>query len=155
MALKAGERAPEFELTNHRRQPVSLSDFRGRKNVVVAFHPMAFTPVCANQMTGYEADLPKFDRADTVVFGISTDPQPSKAGWASALGTISFDMLSDFHPHGAVARQFGVYREQDGFSERAVFVIDKQGTIAWSKVYDIPEQPDNAEIFTVLDTLPK
>jgi peroxiredoxin len=155
MPLKAGDHAPEFELTNHRRQAVKLSDFRGRKNVVLAFHPMAFTPVCANQMTGYEADLPKFHRADTVVFGISTDPQPSKAGWASALGTISFDMLSDFHPHGAVARMFGVYREQDGFSERAVFVIDKQGTIAWSKVYDIPEQPDNAEIFKVLERLPK
>ena len=151
--LKAGEQAPDFELTNHRRQTVKLSDFRGKKNVVLGFHPLAFTPVCANQMRGYESDLPKFERADTVVFGVSTDPQPSKAGWADALGTISFDMLSDFHPHGAVSKAFGVYREQDGFSERAVFVIDKQGRIAWSKQYGMPEQPDNGEIFAALDRL--
>ena len=153
MALKAGERAPDFELTNHRRATVRLSDFRGKKNVVLGFHPMAFTPVCANQMRGYQADLAKFDRADTVVFGVSTDPQPCKAGWADTLGTISFDMLSDFHPHGAVSQKYGVYREQDGLSERAVFVIDRQGTIAWSKVYGMPELPDNGEIFHALEQL--
>ena len=75
------------------------------------------------------------------------------AGWADTLGTISFDMLSDFHPHGAVSQKYGVYRAQDGLSERAVFVIDKQGTIAWSKVYDMPEQPDNEEIFRALEQL--
>lgn len=153
MALKAGEQAPDFELTNHRRGTVTLSDFRGKKNVVLGFHPMAFTPVCANQMRGYEADLPKFERADTVVFGVSTDPQPCKAGWADTLGSISFDMLSDFHPHGAVSQKYGVYRAQDGFSERAVFVIDKQGKVAWSKVYDMPELPDNKEIFAALEKL--
>jgi peroxiredoxin len=153
MALQPGDMAPDFELTNHRRQPVKLSDFRGRKNVVLAFHPMAFTPVCANQMTGYEADLGRFEEADAVVFGVSTDPQPCKAGWSTAMGGISFDMLSDFHPHGAVSTLFGVYRDQDGISERAVFVIDKQGRIAWSRVYDIPDQPDNGEIFTALEAL--
>lgn len=154
MALRAGETAPDFEMTNHRRTAVRLSDFNGKKNVVLAFHPMAFTPVCASMMTGYEKDLARFEAADAVVFGVSTDPQPCKAGWATALGGISFDMLSDFHPHGAVSQRYGVYREEDGISERAVFVIDKQGRIAWSKVYDIPEQPDNAEIFAVLDSLP-
>ena len=153
MALSAGDMAPDFELTNHRRSPVKLSDFRGNKNVVLGFHPMAFTPVCASQMTGYEADLQRFEQADAIVFGISTDPQPCKAGWATALGGLSFDMLSDFHPHGAVSQKYGVYREQDGISERAVFVIDKQGRIAWSKVYDIPDQPDNAEIFAALKSM--
>lgn len=153
MALQDGETAPDFELTNHRRSPVKLSDFRGKRHVVLAFHPMAFTPVCASQMTGYEADLQRFEQADAIVFGISTDPQPCKAGWATVLGGLSFDMLSDFHPHGAVSQKYGVYREQDGISERAVFVIDKQGRIAWSKVYDIPDQPDNAEIFAALDSM--
>ncbi|CAN5496705.1 peroxiredoxin [soil metagenome] len=151
MALRAGEAAPDFELTNHRRSPVKLSDFKGKKNVVLAFHPMAFTPVCANQMTGLETDLQRFEQADAVVFGISTDPQPSKAGWATALGGISFDMLSDFHPHGAVSRQYDVYNEKDGVSARAVFVIDKQGRIAWSKLYEMSQQPDNGEILAALD----
>jgi peroxiredoxin len=153
MALRAGEMAPDFEMTNHRRSAVRLSDFKGRKNVVLAFHPMAFTPVCASMMTGYEKDLAQFDRADAVVFGVSTDPQPCKAGWATALGGVSFDMLSDFHPHGDVSQRYGVYREQDGLSERAVFVIDKTGRIAWSKVYDMDTLPDSAEIFTALETL--
>lgn len=155
MALKTGDEAPDFELPSHKGQfeKVKLSDFRGRKHVVVAFHPLAFTPVCAAQMQNYEADRPKFDAADTVVLGVSTDPQPSKAGWAKTLGPISFDLLSDFHPKGDVARQFGVYREKEGFTERAVFVIDKQGRVAWSRVYDIPQQPDNREIFEALERL--
>ena len=153
MALKAGERAPDFELSSHRGGKVRLSDFHGKQNIVLAFHPLAFTPVCANQMCGYEADLGKFQRAGTVVLGVSIDTQPAKAAWAKTLGPISYDMLSDFNPQGAVAQKYGVYREKDGFSERAVFVIDKQGTIAWSKVYDIPQQPDNAEIFVALGKL--
>lgn len=153
MALKAGEEAPDFELATHRGGTVKLSDFRGKKNVVLAFHPLAFTPVCASQMAGYESDLPRFERADTAVLGVSTDPQPSKAAWARTLGSISYDLLSDFHPHGAVAKKYGVYREKDGISERAVFVIDKQGKVAWSKVYDIPVQPANEEIFSALSSL--
>jgi peroxiredoxin len=153
MALTEGNMAPDFEMTNHRRSTVRLSDFRGKKNVVLAFHPMAFTPICANMMTGYQKDLGRFDAADAVVFGVSTDPQPSKAGWATALGGISFDMLSDFHPHGAVSQQYGVYNEDAGISERALFVIDKSGRIAWAKVYGMDDQPDNAEVFRALDSL--
>jgi peroxiredoxin len=150
MALSAGEMAPDFGLTNQRREQVRLSDFRGKKRVVLGFHPMAFTPVCANQMTGYEKDLARFEAADAVVFGVSTDPQPSKTGWAAALGGISFDMLSDYHPKGHVSRQYGVYSEEAGFSQRAVFVVGKDGRIAWSKVYDMDTQPDNEEIFAAL-----
>jgi len=153
MALKNGDAAPDFELRTHRGGTVKLSDFRGKKNVVLAFHPLAFTPVCANQMCGYEADLGKFQQADTAVLGVSIDPQPAKAAWAKSLGPISFDMVSDFHPHGEVAQKYGVFRPKEGISERAVFVIDKQGKVAWSKVYDIPQQPDNAEIFEVLRAL--
>jgi peroxiredoxin len=153
VALKAGDEAPDFELRSHRGGMVKLSDFRGRKNVVLAFHPLAFTPVCANQMRGYEEDTPRFNRADTVVLGLSIDPQPSKAAWAQSLGSISFDLLSDFHPHGEVAQKYGVFRAKDGISERALFVVDKQGRIAWAKVYDIPQQPDNAELFKAVDAL--
>jgi peroxiredoxin len=151
MELKPGDIAPDFELRSHRGSTVRLSDFRGRKNVVVAFHPLAFTPVCATQMRAYERDLPRFDEADTAVLGISIDAQPSKSAWAASLGTISFDLLSDFYPHGDVARKYGVFREQDGISERAVFVVDKEGKIAWARKYEIPQQPDNAELFAALN----
>jgi peroxiredoxin len=153
MALQAGEQAPDFELRSHSGGTVKLSDFRGRKNVVLAFHPLAFTPVCASQMSGYESDLARFAAADAAVLGISIDAQPAKAAWAQTIGPISYDLLSDFHPHGEVAAKYGVYREKEGFSERAIFVIDKTGKVAWSKVYGIPEQPPNAEVLAELDRL--
>ena len=154
MTLKIGDDAPDFELRSHRGGTIKLSDFCGRRNVLIAFHPLAFTPVCANQMAGYEADLPNLDAADTTVLGISIDAQPAKAAWAKTLGSISFDLLSDFHPHGEVARKYGVFREQDGISERALFLVDKQGKIAWTRAYQIPEQPQNSEIFEALKRLP-
>jgi peroxiredoxin len=153
MALQVGDEAPDFELRSHRGGTVKLSDLRGKQRVVLAFHPLAFTPVCATQMSGYQADLAKFESMGATVLGISVDAQPAKAAWAKTLGpTLSFDLLSDFHPHGDVARKYGVYREKDGISERAIFVIDKQGKIAWVKVYDIPQQPDNADVFAALQS---
>ena len=153
MPLKPGDEAPDFELRSHRGGTVRLSDFRGKKNVVVAFHPLAFTPVCATQMTGYEADLRRLHERDATVVGISTDAQPSKTAWAKTLAPISFDLLSDFYPHGEVARKYGVFREKDGISERAVFVVDKQGKVAWAKTYDIPEQPNNEDYMEALTSL--
>jgi peroxiredoxin len=153
MTLSAGEDAPDFELRSHRGGTVRLSDYRGKKNVVLAFHPLAFTPVCATQMTGYEADRQRVEQLDAVVLGLSIDPQPAKTAWANSLGSISFDLLSDSYPHGEVARKYGVFRQKEGFSERAVFVIGKDGRVKWSKVYDIPEQPDNADVFEALSNL--
>ena len=140
--LAIGSPAPDFELSNHSRAPVRLSSFLGKKNVVLAFHPLAFTPVCATQMQTYERAQDRF----------SIDAGPSKNAWATALGGISFDLLSDFHPHGEVARAYGVMRG-DGISERAIFVVDKAGKIAWAKKYDIPEQPDVEELFEKLAEL--
>jgi peroxiredoxin len=150
MALKAGDEAPDFELRSHRGGTVKLSDFRGQRQVVVAFHPLAFTPVCATQMSNYQQDLGRLEALNAVVLGISIDAQPAKSAWAQTLGPISFDLLSDFHPHGEVAQKYGVYRAKDGISERAIFVVDRQGKIAWAKTYDIPEQPNNAELLQAL-----
>jgi peroxiredoxin len=150
--LTPGTPAPDFELSDQSRQPIRLSSFRGKKNVVLAFHPLAFTPVCAVQMQTYEKEHSRFDDLDTEVLGISIDAGPSKKAWADALGGISFPLLSDFHPHGQVAAAYGVFRD-DGISERAVFVVDKAGRVAWARRYDIPEQPDIEELFTTLANL--
>lgn len=104
-------------------------------------------------MCAYESDLQEFQSADATVLGISIDPQPAKTAWAKDLGVSGFDLLSDNYPYGEVARKYGVFREKDGISDRAVFVIDKNGKVAWSKVYDIPEQPGNAELFGALAAL--
>jgi peroxiredoxin len=153
MPLKPGDQAPDFDLRSHRGGRVKLSDFRGHKNVVLAFHPLAFTPVCAAQMKTYESEQPRFDAADAVVLGISIDAQPAKTAWAQTLGPLSFDLLSDFHPHGAVAQQYGVFRDNDGISERAVIVVNKSGRIAWMKTYAIPEQPDVEEVLEKVGSL--
>lgn len=153
MSVKPGDEAPDFELRSHRGGTVKLSDYRGRQSVVLAFHPLAFTPVCAAQMRGYQSDLGRLEAAETVVLGISIDAQPAKSAWAQTLGPIAFDLLSDFHPHGEVAKKYGVFREKDGISERAIFVVDKHGKIAWARTYQIPEQPSNEELFAALARL--
>jgi len=152
MARNVGESAPDFELGSHRGGPVKLSSFRGEKNVVIAFHPLAWTPVCSNQMKSYEAEDEWFREHDTHILGVSSDAVPSKVAWAKSLGGISYDLLSDFHPHGAVAEAYGVARD-GGISERAIFVIDKRGEIVFAKVYDIPTLPDNAEVRQAVERL--
>lgn len=152
--IALSSQAPDFALLSHSDRTVRLSDFRGKKHVVLAFHVLAFTPVCAVQMQTYERARDRFDALDTVVFGISVDAAPAKKAWAESLGGISFEMLSDFHPHGAVASAYGVMRT-DGISERAIVVVDKQGKVAWTKKYDIPEQPDLNELIGALERLPR
>ena len=153
MPASVGETAPDFELDSHLGGRVRLSSFRGRRNVIVAFHPLAWTPVCADQMKNYETDLDWFRAHDTHVLGLSVDPLASKVAWAESLGGISYDMLSDFPPRNGVAKAYGV-AHADGFSERAVFVVDKQGTIVFGKVYDIPVLPANAEVRQAIEQLP-
>jgi peroxiredoxin len=150
--LSAGTLAPDFELRGHAGATVRLSSFRGKKNIVLAFHPLAFTPVCTVQMQTYEKERPRLDALDAHVLAVSVDAAPSKKAWAESFGGVSYDLLSDFHPHGKVAADYGVLRP-DGLSERAIFLIDKHGRIAWAKQYQIPEQPNHAELFRALEDL--
>ncbi len=150
--LSIGSIAPDFLLPSHTGGQVRLSDFRGHRHVVVAFHPLAFTPVCAAQVQAYEGERPRLDALSAHVLAISVDAGPSKKAWADSLGGVSYDLLSDFHPHGAVARAYGVMRE-DGITERAVFVVDKAGIIRWARQYAIPEQPDLAALFAALEAV--
>ncbi len=150
--LQTGTVAPDFELVSHTGHQVRLSAFRGRSAVVLAFHPLAFTPVCAVQMQTYERERPRLEALGAHVLGVSVDAGPAKKAWAESLGGVSYDLLSDFHPKGRVAEAYGVMRP-DGISERAVFVIDKAGRIAWAKQYQIPEQPDINELLEALRAL--
>lgn len=105
-------------------------------------------------MPSYEADLSRFEDADTQVLGISVDSIPSHIAWAKSLGGITYPLLSDFEPKGAVARSFGAYRAADGITERALFVIDKEGKVAYREIHDISQQPDNEIIHDVIRKLP-
>ena len=155
MPLKIGEEAPDFELDSHLGHKVRVASFRNIKDVVV-FHPLAWTPVCSNQMQNYESDKKWFDSHETHILALSVDAVPAKVGWAKSLGGISYDLLSDFHPKGLVAERYGVTRD-GGITERAifVFVVGKSGTIVFAKVYNIPTLPDNAEIRQALEMLEK
>jgi len=104
-------------------------------------------------MPAYEADLERFEGYDAQVLGISVDSVPCNTAWAKSLGGLTYDLLSDFEPKGDVARLFGAYRQKDGISERAIFVVDKEGRIAFKDIHDISDQPDNEELFDVLRKL--
>ena len=154
MLLKIGEEAPDFELDSHLGHKVRLLSFRGIKNVVVVFHPLAWTPVCSNQMQNYESDKKWFDSHEAHILSLSVDAVPAKVEWAKSLGGISYDLLSDFHPKGLVAERYGVTRD-GGITERAIFIVDKSGAIVFANVYNIPTLPDNAEIRQALEMLEK
>ena len=104
-------------------------------------------------MPAYEADLERFKGYDAQVLGISVDSVPCNTAWAKSLGGLSYDLLSDFEPKGEVAKLFGAYRQSDGISERAVFVVDKNGKIVFKDIHDISDQPDNEEVLEVLRKL--
>lgn len=152
---EVGDVAPDFELPSHltRGKMVRLSDFRGKHNVVIAFYPLAWTPVCSAQMPAYEADLDRFKQYDAQVLGISVDSTPSNAAWAKSFGGLTFDLLSDFEPKGEVARLYNAYRSQDGICERALFIVDKEGKLAYVDIHAIGDQPDNEDLFEVLRKL--
>ena len=104
-------------------------------------------------MPAYEADLDRFGQYDAQVLGISVDSVPCNAAWAKSLGGLTYDLLSDFHPKGEVAKAYGAWREQDGISERALFIVDKEGKLAYVDIHDIGDQPDNEDLLDVLRKL--
>ncbi|MHB8089487.1 MAG: redoxin domain-containing protein [Anaerolineaceae bacterium] len=141
MTIQLGAPAPDFTLPSQLGKNITLSDLRG-KNVVLAFYPLAWTPVCTLQIPLYEAEMDKFIALDTQILSISVDSADCLRAWAESLGGIYYPMLSDFWPHGAVAQLYGVL-QSDGRSERALFVIDKQGNIRYIDIHDIHDQPSN------------
>ena len=145
--------APDFTLKDQNEKAVSLSDFRGKKKVVLSFHPLAWTSVCKTQMQDLEKRKEDFDRLDAVALGLSVDSVPCKQAWAEAIGVKDTPLLADFWPHGGIAQAYGIFREKNGFSERAVFIVDREGVIRFKKIYPIEEVPDIEEILKALEDL--
>lgn len=144
-----GDVAPDFALKDQHGEVRRLSDFRGKK-VVLSFHPLAFTRVCTHQMQDLEEKKAELERFNAVALGISVDPVPAKHAWAKDIGVKETILLSDFWPHGEVAKLYGVFDEQEGFSKRAVFVINEEGVVIWKKEYPLKERPDIEEILAVV-----
>jgi peroxiredoxin len=148
-ALAVGEVAPDFELSATGNRKIKLSDYRGKKNVVLAFYPFAFSPTCSLQLPGLQAQLNEFAQYDAEVLGLSVDSKHSNTAFAEHLH-LNFPLLSDFYRK--VTEAYGVMRE-GGFAERATFVIDKQGKIVYSHIDSMDDVPDTAPVFEVLRQL--
>ena len=149
--IEPGGSAPEFTLPNHRGEPVSLADFRGRK-VMLCFYPNDFSPVCSDQLSIYQEVLGEIRDRGAELVGISTDGSWAHNAFRKHLG-LEMTLLSDFHPKGEVCRLYDTWREGDGFSNRAVFVVDKEGKIAYADYHELLDVPKNDEVFEVLSKM--
>ena len=148
---QAGTRAPDFTLNATPDQTLSLGDFRG-KPVIIAFYPADWSPVCGDQLALYNEILPEFRKHGAEIVGISVDGVWCHAAFANAR-KLHFPLLADFEPKGAVARAYGAYRDKDGTSERALFVIDADGVIRWSFCSPIGVNPGADGILDALESM--
>jgi peroxiredoxin len=147
-----GEKAPDFTLFDQNEKEFKISDFKG-KRVLLSFHPLAWTGVCSKQMKSLEDNYEEFKKLNTMAVGINIDTIPSKKAWAESLSIKKTRLLSDFWPHGKVAQLFGIFREKNGFSERANIIINENQELDFVKIYEIPELPEIKEILTYLEEL--
>ena len=154
LKVKVGDLAPDFTLPSVSGDDVTLSQYRGKKHVVISFVPAAWTPVCSDQWPGYNIVKQMFDENDAVLLGITVDNIPTLYAWTKQMGRLWFPVLSDFWPHGAVAKKYGVLRSS-GVTERALIFIDKQGIIQDIQVSDINVRPDLAQCATTLEKMNK
>ena len=152
LKVKVGDPAPDFTLASVSGEKVTLSQYRGKKNVVLSFVPAAWTPVCSDQWPGYNIVKDLFDQNDATLLGITVDNIPTLFAWTNQMGKLWFPVLSDFYPHGRVAATYGVLRS-DGTSERALFVIDKRGIIRYIDVHDINKRPPLESLIRELEKL--
>lgn len=150
--VEVGDEAPDFELPDQSRQPVRLSDYRGKKHVVLVFYPMSFTRVCETEMLGLRDDIGTYQNEDVAVLAVSCDSTATHREWAQQKG-FDFPLLSDFWPHGEVAREYGVFSDRAGVARRGTFIIDKEGIVRFRVVNEIPEARDQQEYERVLEEI--
>ena len=146
---KTGENSVDFSLQDQNGKTFRLSEHIG-KRVLLSFHPLAWTSVCAKQMRSLEDNKANFSSLNSIAVGISVDSVPCKKAWAESLGIVDTPLLADFWPHGGVAQLYGILREKEGFSERANILVNERGNIAFSRIYELKQLPDIKEIIDVL-----
>jgi len=151
--LQVGDKAKAFALIDQDKGGFKLSDFKGNR-ILLSFHPLAWTAVCAEQMKSLEKTKETFDTLKTIAVGVSIDTVPSKKAWADSLRIKNTRLLSDFWPHGEVAKLYGIFRHEDGFSERANIIIDENQKITFFKIYKLGQLPDIQEIVNALRKMP-
>jgi mycoredoxin-dependent peroxiredoxin len=149
MSLSVGQAAPDFTLQNQDKKEVKLSDFVGKRNVVLMWYPLDWSPVCTNEHACFVNDMKKFETLDAEVLGVSVDSVWSHKAFADKMG-IKYSLLADFHPRGAMSEKYGVYLADKGITGRAIAIVNKTGKIAWFKNYDIPVVPDLQEVAAAL-----
>ena len=147
--VDVGDTAPDFELPDGERKPVRLSSYRGAKAVVLVFYPLAFTGTCQGELCAIRDSIADFDSDDVQTLAVSVDSTAVHAKWAQEQG-YSFPLLADFWPHGAVAKDYGVFNDAIGLAMRGTFIIDKQGTVVYKVVNGIPDARDPEEYKRVL-----
>jgi len=145
--IAIGAKAPDFTLKDQNGKNVELSSLRGKK-VLLSFRPLAWTPVCTDQMKSLEENYDRLTKLNTVTLGIGVDSSASNKAWAKELHINKIRLLSDFWPHGKVSNLYGVFREADGFSERANILLDENGVVIFTKLYPVGQLPDINEIIS-------
>lgn len=143
--IRIGEQGPEFSIKDQHHEEFQLSDAPG-KRLLLSFHPLAWTTACAGQISALETHLDELRSLNTVAVGISIDSVQSKLAWARSLGIKETRLLADFWPHGEVASRYGIFREKNGFSERANIVLDEDRTVIFARIYPVHEVPDLGEV---------
>ena len=152
MAVEVGDQAPDFELTDQHGTPVRLSSFRGACHVVLVFYPLAFSGVCSGELSALRDEFPELARDDVELLTVSVDSTFAHRAWSDA-EHFNFELLSDFWPHGEVARRYGVFEPERGVATRGTFIIDKDGIVRWKVVNPIPQARDLAAYSTALAAL--
>lgn len=153
MGIDVGDPGPDFTLRDQNMQEVTLSSFRGQKNVVLVFYPMTFTNVCKGELCTVRDALPSFENDDTTTLALSVDSSPVHRVWAEQ-ENFGFRLLADFWPHGAVAQHYGVFDERLGLALRGTFLIDKEGVVRYKTVNPVPDARDFAELQEAVAALP-
>jgi peroxiredoxin len=149
MAIAVNSSAPDFELKDQNGTAVRLSSLKGKK-VLLSFRPLAWTPVCRDQMKAIDIHHQRLEDLNTIALGIGVDSAPSNKAWSESMAVTQTKLLADFWPHGEVAMRYGVFRQAEGFAERANIIVDEHQKVTFVKVYPIQERPDIEEIIRFL-----